>query len=87
MRFYYNAPAAPLKAAIVPASLTLEDAAAALSVDGNPHRIVNRIRWRCTPGGREVIGGSRKSFLMHVVLPYGRWTCTDGRSVLHNRFY
>jgi hypothetical protein len=30
---------------------------------------------------------SPKWHLLHVHLPYGKWTCGDGREVLFNRFY
>jgi hypothetical protein len=41
---------------------------------------------RLTAGGREVFD-NQKSFLLHCCLPYGKWTCEDGREVLFNRHY
>jgi hypothetical protein len=84
MRKFYSAQPAQSKTETF---LTLEDAAAALGIDGNPRRVSYGVGRRYTPGGHEVIGGSRKWFLAHVALPYGEWTCADGREVLHNRFY
>jgi len=73
MRVYYSAQPAQSKTR-PHLYLTPEDAAAALGIDGKPYRTVNRVAFRLTPGGREVIGGSRKWFLAHVALPYGEWT-------------
>jgi hypothetical protein len=43
-------------------------------------------RWYMTVRGREVMAGKREAMIM-MHLPYGLWTCEDGREVLFNRFY
>lgn len=39
-----------------------------------------------TRTGREFTGTAEQFDVRHN-LPYGRWTCADGREVLFNRFY
>ena len=39
-----------------------------------------------SPGGRNWFG-TRSLFVRKCYLPYGMWTCADGREVLFNRFY
>lgn len=34
-----------------------------------------------------MVADSEADFTQRVALPYGRWTCSDGRQVLFNRFY
>ncbi len=42
--------------------------------------------WR-TPAGKLRLCDTKNEFLCRAVLPYGQWTCADGRRVLYNRWY
>lgn len=44
------------------------------------------MKTRHTLKGR-VWNGREKELLLRSWLPYGKWTCADGREVLFNRFY
>jgi len=39
-----------------------------------------------SPGGSRYLAPA-PWFIRRALLPYGRWTCQDGREVLFNRFY
>jgi hypothetical protein len=39
------------------------------------------------PGCKQRFWRSRRWFLYHTYLPYGCWSCADGRQVLSNRDY
>lgn len=47
---------------------------------------ISRRHSRVTSTGRSVLASKRQFRRMHD-LPYGIWTCEDGREVLFNRFY
>lgn len=44
------------------------------------------MRQHTTLTGRRLVDRPR-DFLFRLWLPYGKWTCGDGREVLFNRFY
>src|SRR5260221_9743901 len=55
------------------AKMTVEDAAIAIGADLSPLRGETRADCRY--------------WLLHEVLPYGRWICADGREILFSRGY
>jgi hypothetical protein len=67
--------------------LTLADAAEALGLPDKPQTVFRgHLRYWITPGGRE-FRGARSEFWAQAALPYGAWTCADGRRVLFNWRY
>lgn len=40
-----------------------------------------------SPGGRERRLGTASEFVIHMLMPYGKWSLADGSEVLFNRCY